>query len=88
MHVRYRCVHARACQRAAFRARPSTPTVAKSGRSKHCSSKIAQAFDELLLLKEGGRQTYWGPTGVDSEALIAYLQVMDALARLIVCLRK
>lgn len=34
-----------------------------------------QAFDELLLLKQGGRQIYYGPTGMNSEKLIKYFSV-------------
>lgn len=36
---------------------------------------IAQAFDELLLLKRGGRTIYCGPLGRQSADLIAYFQV-------------
>ena len=31
-----------------------------------------QAFDELLLLKRGGRTIYCGPTGHESQQLVAY----------------
>ena len=31
-----------------------------------------QAFDELLLLKRGGRTIYCGPTGYESQQLVAY----------------
>lgn len=34
-----------------------------------------QAFDELLLLKQGGRQIYYGPTGLNSDKLIKYFSV-------------
>lgn len=33
-----------------------------------------QAFDELLLLKRGGRTIYCGPTGFESQQLVAYFQ--------------
>ena len=33
-----------------------------------------QAFDELLLLKRGGRTIYCGPTGHQSQQLVAYFQ--------------
>lgn len=35
----------------------------------------AQAFDELLLLKRGGRTIYHGPLGVSSTHLIQYFTV-------------
>ena len=33
-----------------------------------------QAFDELLLLKRGGRTIYCGPTGHESQQLVTYFQ--------------
>ncbi len=33
-----------------------------------------QAFDELILLKRGGRTMYAGPTGYNSQHLIDYFQ--------------
>lgn len=35
-----------------------------------------QAFDELLLLKRGGRVIYGGATGSRSDTLIAYFQAV------------
>ena len=36
--------------------------------------RASQAFDELLLLKRGGRTIYCGPTGHQSQQLVAYFQ--------------
>jgi hypothetical protein len=36
---------------------------------------LVQAFDELLLLKQGGQQIFYGPTGVNSDKLIKYFSV-------------
>ena len=33
-----------------------------------------QAFDELLLLKRGGRTIYCGPTGHESQQLVHYFE--------------
>ena len=33
-----------------------------------------QAFDELLLLKRGGRTIYCGPTGHESQQLVQYFE--------------
>ena len=38
--------------------------------------RLLQAFDELLLLKRGGRVIYGGATGSRSETLIAYFQAV------------
>ena len=35
---------------------------------------LLQAFDELLLLKRGGRAIYCGPTGHESQRLIDYFE--------------
>ena len=34
----------------------------------------AQSFDELLLLKRGGRTIYFGPTGDRSAELVRYFE--------------
>ena len=39
------------------------------------SAYLFEMFDSLLLLKKGGQPVYFGPLGVDSGNLIAYLQV-------------
>lgn len=41
-----------------------------------------QAFDELLLLKRGGRTIYNGPTGEDSCTLVEYFQGVPNVPRL------
>ena len=41
-----------------------------------------QAFDELLLLKRGGRTIYNGPTGKDSQTLIDYFQGIQGVPKL------
>lgn len=38
------------------------------------SMEIFEAFDMLVLLQKGGRLTYFGPLGVNSESLISYLE--------------
>ncbi|KAL4442124.1 hypothetical protein ABPG77_011385 [Micractinium sp. CCAP 211/92] len=38
------------------------------------SMEIFEAFDHLVLLQRGGRLTYFGPLGVESADLIAYLE--------------
>ena len=38
------------------------------------ASARVQAFDELLLLKRGGRPIYCGPLGKHSEDMVAYFQ--------------
>ncbi|CAK0784035.1 hypothetical protein CVIRNUC_007238 [Coccomyxa viridis] len=48
-----------------------------TGRTVVCtihqpSIDIFEAFDELLLLKRGGRTIYCGPTGHESQQLVAY----------------
>ena len=40
-----------------------------------------QAFDELLLLKRGGRTIYNGPTGRDSCTLVEYFQSIQNVPR-------
>ena len=41
-----------------------------------------QSFDELLLLKRGGRVIYFGATGHDSQDLIKYFQGLDGVPKL------
>ncbi|KAK2077910.1 hypothetical protein QBZ16_003778 [Prototheca wickerhamii] len=55
-----------------------------TGRTVVCtihqpSIDIFQAFDELLLLKPGGRTIYNGPMGDDSAALIAYFEAIPGV---------
>lgn len=38
------------------------------------SMEIFEAFDQLVLMQRGGRLTYFGPLGVESSELIAYLE--------------
>ena len=38
------------------------------------SMDIFEAFDQLVLMQRGGRLTYFGPLGVESSNLIAYLE--------------
>ena len=38
-----------------------------------------QAFDELVLLKRGGRMMYAGPTGHNSQKLIAYFEAIPGV---------
>lgn len=41
-----------------------------------------QAFDELLLLKRGGRVMYAGPTGHNSQELIDYFESIPDVPRI------
>ena len=43
---------------------------------KHEALLLWQAFDELVLLKRGGRIMYAGPTGHNSQKLIDYFQAI------------
>lgn len=38
------------------------------------SLSLFESFDSLILLQKGGRLTYFGPLGVESQDLIAYLE--------------
>lgn len=55
-----------------------------SGRTVTCtihqpSVDIFESFDELLLLKPGGRTVYFGPLGDGAERLIDYLQGLPGI---------
>ena len=43
---------------------------------------LMQAFDELLLLKRGGRVIYNGPTGRDSSDLVTYFQHIQGVPKI------
>ena len=43
---------------------------------------LLQSFDELVLLKPGGRMIYCGPTGHDSQQLIDYFQALEGVPRI------
>ncbi|KAK9857560.1 hypothetical protein WJX84_006546, partial [Apatococcus fuscideae] len=56
-----------------------------TGRTVVCtihqpSIEIFEAFDELLLLKRGGRVIYNGPTGQDSSDLVLYFESIHGVA--------
>nr|XP_024391802.1 ABC transporter G family member 36-like isoform X3 [Physcomitrium patens] len=58
-----------------------------TGRTVVCtihqpSIDIFEAFDELLLLKRGGRVIYNGPLGHNSDKLIEYFQSMPGVAKI------
>ena len=44
--------------------------------------RTMQAFDELLLLKRGGRTIYNGPTGADSCTLVSYFEGIKGVPKL------
>ena len=59
--------------------------VALSGRTvmvtiHQPSIEIFESFDNLLLLQRGGRTTYFGPLGAESNQLISYLQAVPGKA--------
>ena len=41
-----------------------------------------QSFDELLLLKRGGRTIYFGPTGERSAELVSYFESVPGVPRI------
>ena len=41
-----------------------------------------QSFDELVLLKPGGRMIYCGPTGHNSQQLVHFFERLDGVPRL------
>ena len=43
---------------------------------------VLQAFDELLLLKRGGRVIYNGPTGQRSADLVQYFEGIEGVPKL------
>ena len=43
------------------------------------SHDCLQAFDELHLLKRGGKTTYAGPTGHDSAQLLSYFEAVPGV---------
>ncbi|KAL3690439.1 hypothetical protein R1sor_016748 [Riccia sorocarpa] len=58
-----------------------------TGRTVVCtihqpSIEIFEAFDELLLLKRGGRTIYAGPLGRHSQKLIEYLEVISGTPKI------
>ncbi|KAL8527702.1 hypothetical protein ACS0TY_005519 [Phlomoides rotata] len=61
--------------------------VANTGRTIVCtihqpSIDIFEAFDELLLLKAGGRMSYYGPLGQQSCKLIDYFEGISGVPRI------
>ena len=45
-----------------------------------------QSFDELVLLKRGGRLIYAGPTGHNSEDLVKYFESIQGVSRIQECI--
>jgi ABC-type multidrug transport system ATPase subunit len=43
------------------------------------SMEIFETFDQLVLMQRGGRLTYFGPLGVESSDLIAYLESYEGV---------
>ena len=43
---------------------------------------LLQAFDELLLLKRGGKAIFNGPTGAASAMLVSYFEGIEGVAKL------
>ncbi|KAL8545345.1 hypothetical protein ACS0TY_005499 [Phlomoides rotata] len=61
--------------------------VANTGRTIVCtihqpSIDIFEAFDELLLLKAGGRMSYCGPLGQQSSTVIEYFEGISGVPRI------
>lgn len=59
-----------------------------TGRTVVCtihqpSIDIFEAFDELLLMKRGGRMIYSGPLGTHSQKVIEYFEVIKFLTHLL-----
>ena len=46
------------------------------------SAEIFLNFDELLLLKRGGHQVFYGPLGPDSQNLVQYFQSVPGAVQL------
>ena len=43
---------------------------------------MLQSFDELVLLKPGGKVIYCGPTGHNSEGLVHFFEQLDGVPRI------
>ncbi|CAI9101372.1 OLC1v1038678C1 [Oldenlandia corymbosa var. corymbosa] len=61
--------------------------VADTGRTIVCtihqpSIDIFESFDELILLKSGGRQTYAGPLGQQSSKVIEYFEAIPGVPKI------
>uniref|UniRef100_A0A9I9CX19 ABC transporter domain-containing protein n=1 Tax=Cucumis melo TaxID=3656 RepID=A0A9I9CX19_CUCME len=61
--------------------------VADTGRTIVCtihqpSINIFESFDELILLKTGGRMIYYGPLGQDSNQVIEYFEHVPGVSRI------
>ncbi|MCD7449972.1 drug-responsive transcription factor pdr3 [Datura stramonium] len=61
--------------------------VADTGRTIVCtihqpSIDIFEAFDELILLKTGGRMIYWGPLGRNSCKMIEYFEGISGVPKI------
>ncbi|XP_010313833.1 pleiotropic drug resistance protein 3 isoform X3 [Solanum lycopersicum] len=61
--------------------------VADTGRTIVCtihqpSIDIFEAFDELILLKSGGRMIYWGPLGRNSCKMIEYFEGISGVPKI------
>ena len=46
-----------------------------------CTTLLVQSFDELVLLKPGGRMIYCGPTGHNSQDLVEFFESLDGVPR-------
>eukprot|EP00891_Asterochloris_glomerata_P003325 jgi/Astpho2/3325/fgenesh1_pm.00054_%23_6_t len=62
-----------------------------TGRTVVCtihqpSIDIFESFDELVLLKRGGRLIYAGPTGHNSEDLVKYFESIQGVSRIQECI--
>lgn len=44
-----------------------------------CADNALQAFDELLLMKRGGRIIFFGETGYRSQKLVEYFEVRSRI---------
>ncbi|PHT62246.1 Pleiotropic drug resistance protein 3 [Capsicum annuum] len=61
--------------------------VAETGRTIVCtihqpSIDIFEAFDELIILKTGGRMIYWGPVGRNSCKMIEYFEDISGVPKI------
>lgn len=48
----------------------------------HRVQPVLQSFDELVLLKPGGRMIYCGPTGHNSEGLVKFFEQLEGVPRI------